>query len=50
MASLRFWTSSRMCEKDEDYKEHKKDLQAKLRKRGYSSKVIETQLSKVDNG
>ena len=35
-------------EKTKDYQRHRADLKVQLRKRGYSSKLIETQLQKVD--
>ena len=38
----------RICEKDEDYHKHRWDLKQQLRKRGYSGKLIEQQLCKVD--
>ena len=38
----------RICEKQEDYQVHRKELKIQLRKRGYSGKNIEKQLKKVD--
>ena len=38
----------RICEKDNDYYKHRADLKKQLRKRGYSGKLIEQQLQKVD--
>ena len=38
----------RICEKQEDYQVHRKELKVQLRKRGYSGKDIEKQLKKVD--
>ena len=38
----------RICEKDNDYYKHRTDLKKQLRKRGYSGKLIEQQLQKVD--
>ena len=38
----------RICEKDNDYCKHRADLKKQLRKRGYSGKLIEQQLQKVD--
>ena len=38
----------RICERDDDYFKHRSDLKKQLRKRGYSGKLIEQQLQKVD--
>jgi hypothetical protein len=38
----------RICERDEDYHKHRQNLKVQLRKRGYSGKLIEKQLSRVD--
>ena len=38
----------RICEKEEDYRKHRQDLKIQLRRRGYSGKLIESQLGKVD--
>ena len=38
----------RICEKDEDYNKHRRELKQQLRKRGYSGKLIEQQLKRVD--
>lgn len=38
----------RICDKDEDYHRHRRDLKLQLRKRGYSSKHIEKQLNRID--
>ena len=38
----------RICEKDTDYYKHRADLKKQLRKRGYSGKLIESQLKRVD--
>lgn len=38
----------RICEKEADYVKHRAELKRQLRTRGYSGKVIETQLRKVD--
>ena len=38
----------RICEKDEDYFRHRTELKQQLRKRGYSGRIIEDQLRKVD--
>ena len=38
----------KICEKDENYNRHRRNLKVLLRKRGYSGKLIETQLQKVD--
>ena len=38
----------RVCEKEEDYRKHRQDLKIQLRRRGYSGKLIESQLGKVD--
>ena len=38
----------RICEKDTDYYKHRADLKKQLRKRGYSGKLIESQLQRVD--
>lgn len=38
----------RICEKEKDYQRHRQDLKIQLRKRGYSGKLIESQLQKVD--
>ena len=38
----------RICEKEEDYRKHRQDLKIQLQRRGYSGKLIESQLGKVD--
>ena len=38
----------RICERDDDYFKHRSDLKKQLRKQGYSGKLIEQQLQKVD--
>ena len=38
----------RICEKESDYLRHRKELKLQLQRRGYSGKLIETQLRKVD--
>jgi hypothetical protein len=38
----------RICQKEEDYERNRKELKMQLRKRGYSGRVIEEQLAKVD--
>ena len=38
----------RICEKESDYLQHRQELKLQLRRRGYSGKLIETQLRKVD--
>ena len=38
----------RICEKEEDYRKHRQDLKIQLRRRGYSGKLTESQLGKVD--
>ena len=38
----------RICDRDDDYFKHRADLKKQLRKRGYSGKLIEQQLRKVD--
>jgi hypothetical protein len=38
----------RICEKESDYRKHRKDLKMQLRKRGYSGKHIEKQLQRAD--
>ena len=38
----------RICERDEDYERHRQELKSQLRKRGYSGKLIEQQLSRAD--
>jgi hypothetical protein len=38
----------RICERDEDYHKHRQNLKVQLRKRGYSGKLTEKQLSRVD--
>ena len=37
-----------ICEKESDYLQHRQELKLQLRRRGYSGKLIETQLRKVD--
>ena len=37
----------RIYEKEEGYKKHRQDLKIQLRRRGYSGKLIESQLGKV---
>ena len=39
----------RICEKDEDYSRHRKELKCQLRKRCYAGKFVEGQLQRVDN-
>ena len=38
----------RICEKEKDYVRHRQELKLQLRRRGYSGKLIEAQLQKVD--
>ena len=38
----------RICEREADYRRHRKDLKIQLRRRGYSGRLIESQLQKVD--
>ena len=38
----------RICEKEADYQRHRTDLKVQLRRRGYSGRMIESQLQKVD--
>ena len=38
----------KICEKDEDYIRHRRNLKVLLRKRSYSGKSIESQLQKID--
>ena len=38
----------RICEKEKDYERHRQELKLQLRRRGYSGKLIEAQLQKVD--
>lgn len=38
----------RICSREQDYVKHRDELKKQLRKRGYSSKFLEKQLSKVD--
>ena len=38
----------RICEKESDYLQHRQELKLQLRRRGYSGKLIEMQLRKVD--
>jgi hypothetical protein len=38
----------RICSKENDYKRRRQELKMQLRKRGYSGKFIESQLTKVD--
>ncbi|XP_053394169.1 uncharacterized protein LOC128555550 [Mercenaria mercenaria] len=38
----------RICEKEQDYQKHRTELKQQLRRRGYSGKEVERQLTKVD--
>ena len=38
----------RICEKETDYAKHRQELKTQLRRRGYSGKLIESQLQRVD--
>ena len=38
-----------ICEKDDDYYRHRKELTGQLRKRGYAGRFVESQLQRVDS-